>query len=217
MPVNHSALRLAMRTRLRSLSVCTTGTTTLAATTTGYSRVTGSFVTDGFRAGMEVTPAGFTANPVSVITAVTATTITVADARAAQGSAAGKSLTVALPTAQAWEDVKFQPTARVPFVIEQYLPGPAELVTLQPGGQVEYLPQYVVQVVTPDKTGGSAAYGYADALLRHFPVGLTLTASDGSVARVRGQPAPFSSQLIPYTDGAMVVTVSIPFRVHVSV
>lgn len=214
MPINHQAIKLAMRTRLRSLQVCTTGTTALAATTTGYTRVTGSFVADGFRAGMEVTPTGFTANPVSVITAVTATTMTVADARAAQGSASGRSLSVALPTAQAWEDVKFQPVAGKPFVIEQYLPGPAELLTLQPSGSVEYLPQYVVQVVTPAFTGGAASYGYADAILKHFPVGLVLTASDGSEARVRGQPAPFSSQLIPYTDGAMVVTVSIPFRVH---
>lgn len=203
-----------MRTRLRSLEVCTTGSMALAATTTGYTRLTGSFVADGFRAGMELTPAGFTANPVSTITAVTATTITVADARAAQGSASGRSLTVSLPAGQAWEDVKFQPVARQPFVIEQYLPGPGELITLQPSGSVEYLPQYVVQVVTPNLTGGAAAYGYADAILRHFPVGLVLTASDGTEARVRGQPAPFSSQLIPYTDGAMIVTISIPFRVH---
>lgn len=214
MAVKHSALRLAMRTRLRSLQVCTTGSMALAATTTGYTRLTGSFVDDGFRAGMEVTPSGFTANPVSVITAVTATTMTVTDARAAQGSAGSRSLTVALPATQAWEDVKIQPVAGKPFVIEQYLPGPAELLTLQPSGSVEILPQYVVQVVTPAFTGGAASYGYADAILQHFPVGLVLTASDGSKASVRGQPAPFASQLIPYTDGAMVVTVSIPFRVH---
>jgi hypothetical protein len=216
MPINHNALKLAMRTRLRSLQVCTTGSIALAATTTGYTRVTGSFVADGFRAGMEITPTGFTANPVSVITAVTASTLQVADTRAAQGSASGRSLSVALPLSQAWEDVKFQPVAGRPFVIEQYLPGPGELITLLPGGSVEYLPQYVVQVVTPAYTGGAASYGYADAILQHFPVGLVLIASDGSEARVRGQPAPFSSQLIPYTDGAMVVTVSIPFRVHIT-
>jgi hypothetical protein len=216
MPINHNALKLAMRTRLRSLQVCTTGSIALAATTTGYTRVTGSFVADGFRAGMEITPTGFTANPVSVITAVTASTLQVADTRAAQGSAGGRSLSVALPLSQAWEDVKFQPVAGRPFVIEQYLPGPGELITLLPGGSVEYLPQYVVQVVTPAYTGGAASYGYADAILQHFPVGLVLIASDGSEARVRGQPAPFSSQLIPYTDGAMVVTVSIPFRVHIT-
>jgi hypothetical protein len=205
-----------MRTRLRSLSVCTTGETNLAATATGYTRATGSFVADGFRAGMEVTPSGFSPNPVSTIVSVTATTLVVADARVAQGASNGRTLSVGLPSAQAWEDVRFQPTARQPFVIEQYLPGPGELVTLQPSGTVEYMPQYVVQVVTPNLTGGAAAYGYADAVLRHFPVGLVLIASDGAEARVRGQPAPFSSQMIPYTDGAMVVTVSIPFRVQIT-
>lgn len=216
MVVNHAAYRLALRGRLLTLSVCTTGSTTLTATTTGYTRASGSFVTDGFRAGMEVTPAGFTANPVSVITSVTDSAIVVADARAAQSSGSGRSLTVSLPTGQAWEDVKFQPVARRPFIIEQYLPGPAELITLQPSGSVEYLPQYVVQVVTPQFTGGSAAYAYADAILRHFPVGLVLTASDGAEVRVRGQPAPFASQMLPYTDGAMVLTVSIPARVHLT-
>ena len=216
MPVNNATIRLALRGRLLTLPVCTTGSTTLAATTTGYTRASGSFVADGFRAGMEVTPSGFTANPVSVITSVTASTITVADARAAQNSGAGRTLTVALPTGQAWEDVKFQPIARKPFIIEQYLPGPAELITLQPSGSVEYLPQYVVQVVTPQFTGGSAAYAYADAILRHFPVGLVLTASDGAEVRVRGQPAPFASQMLPYTDGSMVITVTIPARVHLT-
>ena len=216
MPINNATIRLALRSRLLTLSACTTGTTTLAATTTGYTRASGSFVADGFRAGMEVTPSGFSANPVSVITSVSALAITVADTRAVESASASRTLTVVLPTGQAWEDVKFQPVARKPFVIEQYLPGPAELITLQPSGSVEYLPQYVVQVVTPQFTGGSAAYAYADAILRHFPVGLVLTASDGAEVRVRGQPAPFASQMLPYTDGNMVITVSIPARVHLT-
>ncbi len=216
MAANHLDWRLACRTRLLSLSVCTTETVSLAATATGYTRSSGSFLTDGFRVGMEVTPAGFTANPVAVITGVTAQTMTVDTARAVESSASGRSLAVNLPSAAAWEDVKFQPVARKPFVIEQYLPGPGELITLKPSGSVEYLPQYVVQVVTPDLTGGAASYSYADAVLAHFPVGLVLTAADGATLRVRGQPAPFSSQLIPYTAGSMVVTISIPFRVHIS-
>jgi hypothetical protein len=88
------------------------------------------------------------------------------------------------------------------------------MLTLIPSGLVEYLPQYVVQFVTPDMTGGAAALRYADALLRHFPVGLTLTATDGAALRVRGTPAPFASQLLPYGAGAMVVTVTIPFRIN---
>lgn len=214
MPANHDYWKLAARGRLLTLSVATTGSTTLAATATGYTRSAGSFVDDGFRAGMEVTPSGFTANPVSTITAVTASTLTVADARAVQSSDAGRTLSVVLPAGRAWEDIKFSPVSRQPFIIEQYISGPAEMLTLIPSGLVEYLPQYVVQFVTPDMTGGAAALRYADALLRHFPVGLTLTATDGAVLRVRGTPAPFASQLLPYGAGAMVVTVTIPFRIN---
>jgi hypothetical protein len=50
---------LALRGRVLTLSVATTGTTSLAATATGYTRAAGSFVTDGFKPGMEVLAAGF--------------------------------------------------------------------------------------------------------------------------------------------------------------
>jgi hypothetical protein len=60
----------------------TTGGSTgnLGATSTGYTRVTGSFVTDGFTVGNTVSASGFTQsanNGTSTVTAVTATTLTV--------------------------------------------------------------------------------------------------------------------------------------------
>jgi hypothetical protein len=63
-----------------SAFVFTTGTATLQATATGYTRASGSFITDGFLVGLPITASGF-ANPAnngsSVITAVTATALTV--------------------------------------------------------------------------------------------------------------------------------------------
>jgi hypothetical protein len=75
----------------------TTGSATLAATTAGYTRTTGSFVTDGFFIGMPVSASGFTQsanNGASTVTNVTATTLTVAKAPAtvAEDAAAGRTV-----------------------------------------------------------------------------------------------------------------------------
>lgn len=63
-----------------SAFIFTTGTATLQATATGYSRSSGSFIADGFLEGLPITATGF-ANPAnngpSVITAVDTTTLTV--------------------------------------------------------------------------------------------------------------------------------------------
>jgi hypothetical protein len=75
----------------------TTGSATLAATATGYSRTTGSFITNGFAVGDEITASGFTTaanNGRSIVTAVTATDLTVTKAvpTVAEAAAAGRTL-----------------------------------------------------------------------------------------------------------------------------
>jgi uncharacterized protein DUF4397 len=67
-------------------------TTLLSATATGYSRATGSFVTDGYRVGQTITASGFTNaanNGRSVVTAVTATALTVTKTGGTVAEAAG--------------------------------------------------------------------------------------------------------------------------------
>jgi hypothetical protein len=75
----------------------TTGTVSLSATATGYARTAGSFVTDGFAVGQQVTASGFTNsanNGSSVVSAVTATALTVTKTpvTAAEATAAGRSI-----------------------------------------------------------------------------------------------------------------------------
>ncbi len=76
-----------------------TGSTTLAATATGYSRPAGDFIADGFRVGMPINATGFgiaTNNGPSTITAVTATDLTVTKPGtplAAEAAAAGRTIT----------------------------------------------------------------------------------------------------------------------------
>ena len=72
-----------------------TGSTDLAAIATGYTRSEGSFVTDGFTVGMNIYVTGFdsTANNGSkTVTAVTATTLTVAQVLFAEDEDGGRSI-----------------------------------------------------------------------------------------------------------------------------
>lgn len=74
-----------------------TPTTPLSATATGYARATGSFLTDGFAPGMQITAAGFTTaanNGRSTVVAVTATSLDVTKATptVVEAAGAGRSL-----------------------------------------------------------------------------------------------------------------------------
>jgi hypothetical protein len=65
---------------ITAVSIPDTGTTSLSATATGYARASGSFITNGFVVGQQITASGFTNaanNGRSTITAVTATALTV--------------------------------------------------------------------------------------------------------------------------------------------
>lgn len=70
----------------------TTGTTTISATATGFSRASGSFLTDGFAVGQTVTSSGFVGsgfNGKSIITAVSALTMDTTPLSGTHGVEAG--------------------------------------------------------------------------------------------------------------------------------
>lgn len=211
--ISHTAALIALRTQALTLSVCTTGSTTLTATTTGYLRADGgSFITDGFAVGMEITPSGFAANTVDTLTGVTATTLTTRNARASETSAASRTIAALLPALRAWENVDFTPTAGRWFVDEDYLPGPVEQITLGPLGSVETLPQYVLKLYGTANAGATALYKAADAVLGLFPPRKTLTLSTGDTIAVRTSPAPYRGQLLPAEAGWSLITVTVPLR-----
>lgn len=212
--ISHTAALIALRTQALTLSVATTGSTTLTATTTGYLRADGgSFLTDGFAVGMEITPSGFASNPVDVLTGVTATTLTTRTARASETSGSGRTIAVGLPALRAWENVDFTPTAGRWYVDEDYLPGPVEQQTFGGvGGEIETLPQYVLKLYGSANTGATALYKVADALLALFAPKRTLTLSTGDTVAVRTSPAPYRGQLLPSDTGWSLVTVTIPLR-----
>lgn len=183
----------------------------LAATTSGFTRTVGSFLTDGFAVGMEVTPTGFTTTTPGTITALTATTMTVTGTRTADSAAGGRTLAVDLPTVRAWENVDATPVVGAPWIEEAYLPGAADKPSVTSEGYVEVLPIYSITVRTPLGIGTAGILGYVDALLAHFAPSTPLTLTSGDGLTVRGRPAPTASPIVR-GEGWAACQVSIPLR-----
>lgn len=211
--IDHGAVLRAARAYARTLTVCTTGTTTLEATSTGYARASGSFLTDGFRVGMEVTPTGFPQTAVGVITAVSALALTIAGGRTVATSAGSRALAVKLPSIAAWTNLPRSRVTGQPFVEEEYLPGGAPFKqTLGPFGRLVFQPTYVLRLGVAQGTDHTASLAYADALCTHFAPTTPLTVS-GSTVYVRPDLGPFPSPVALTEDGWAVVTLSIPLQV----
>lgn len=228
--LDHLVSLLALRNRALTLASPTTGSTSLSVTTTGYARAAGSFITDGFAVGMEIAASGFTTaanNGAGVVTAVAAGTLTVdaytvtlgvtgytAASRtlATEAADVGRTISVGLPAMRAWENSVFVPVAGKPYVEEDYLPGPAEQITLGPLGEIEVLPQYILKLYGLAGKGITPLYKASDALLALFAPRTALTLSTGDVLRVRTNPAPYRSQLLPSEPGWSVVVVTVPLR-----
>jgi hypothetical protein len=225
--LSHNDYQKALRVKALTLAVCTTGSTTLASTTTGYTRSAGSFVTDGFKVGMEVTASGFSSNNgTGVISAVGALSMSVTGydvdtdgtvasrTFTAESAAAGRTIVVNMPALRAWENIKFVPHAEKPYVREQYLPGPTTQITLGATAQLEGLVTYVLQVFVPSNVGIGAASEYADALLTHFAPGTAITLSSGDYFAVRRDVAPFRGQLLQADSLHAVIPVTVPLRLR---
>ena len=222
--INHEEALFSLRTKLLTLSVATTGSTSLSATATGYERAAGSFVTDGFRVGMEVKGTSFVNaanNNAKTLTAVAAATLTCAGCTTE--TAGTRTLAVGLPATRVWsnseaEDADGAPSsvvAGIPYFTEQYLPGPMSRETLGSLAELEVLPQYIPRIHVPAGQGIAAAFKYADALLTLFAPNTTFTLStSSSVMRVRGDVAPFSGQLLQSEPGFAAVPITVPLRLR---
>jgi hypothetical protein len=210
--LDHLAAREAFRARLLTLVVATTGSTTLAATTTGFTRGSGSFLTDKFASGMEVTGDGFSdANEApALIDTVVALTMNVAGGRSVQVAAPGRTLTVGLPLIRQWHGTQ-TPEAIVrgtrPSVVEQWVPGATEDF----GAMID-TGFYSVTLNLPGNRGLAAMLRYLQAMRDLFYPGLTFTVNDDLV-RVTGSPAPSFSQPTTLENGYESSTLTVPWRV----
>lgn len=217
--IDHRANLLALRARLLGLSVCTTGAIALSATSTGYARAAGSFITDGFAVGMEVLASSFANgqnNGLSVITGVTALALIVNKVGGTVVETAGtRTLAVGLPSTRIWENVQAVPAQGSPYLEEEYTPGPAPVVTtLSPNGRILARPQYDLRIygVSNDQIG--APYRYADAILALFPPEQLIALSNGDFLHVRADVAPNRGSLRQDSPGYACVPISIPLRLY---
>jgi hypothetical protein len=214
--------RLACRGRLLSgFSVCSSSTGTLAATTSGYTRSDGgSFITDGFRPGMEFLTTGFAANGYRVVKGVTASTITTFDTLTAETSSSGRSLTVALPETRIWENQKptrsgviiEAPTAGRPYVDEQFVAATHRARTMgsTTTHRADETGMYVLNWYGVSGLGPDGIDDCAQAVLERFLPRTAITVGS-DVMRVSGETAPWADQIRPLSNGWSVVTVRIPW------
>lgn len=204
--------RESFRARLLTLVVATTGSTTLAATSTGFSRASGSFLTEKFTAGMELQPDGFSnANEVPAIIGGPVEALTlVVPGRTAQASAPNRTLTVGLPAIRQWHGTQ-TPEAVLrgtrPSVVEQWVPSPPE-----DNGAIIDTGFYAVTLNLPGNYGLAAILRYMQAMRDLFYPGWSFFV-DGDCVRVTGSPAPSFSQPITLENGYESSTLTVPWRV----
>ena len=213
-----STVDLAFRARLATLVVCTTGSMTLAATATGFSRTAGSFVLDGFSVGMELRPAGFPSNAPALIEAVSPLTLTVRGSSAPAAAASGRTLSVALPLFVIYENGPvFSPVQGRHFVELQNVEQPSELLSFPAqGGTREDRGIFVVRWYGIAGMGKLGLERCTDAVKSLFSSGSAFAAGDGSFVRVRGDTGPSASQLQSRPAGFALIAVSIPWRRYAS-
>lgn len=191
--ISHTSYQLALRTRLLTLSVCTSGLTTLTPTATGYVRAAGSFLDDGFAVGLEIQPSRFKDNTPDTIVSVVEKEIITQNGRTAEKATLG-SLTVGLPSLRSWENVAFNPQSNHPYIDEQYLHGPAAIQHDGSVGLFELTPMYVITVYVPSNAGMLASGRYGDALLSLFAPDTVMRLANGDLVRVRADVAPAPTQ-----------------------
>lgn len=226
--VDEDALTLACRNRALSLVVCTTGAQALSATATGYARASGSFLTDGFRDGMEFSAAGFATsgnNGVRVIESVSALSITTkGDAGrypsegigaipqpTAEAPAAARTLLVGAPIGRAFDNKKFTPVAGRPYIEEDFVPGTSTLLGSKNGGYVYEEGLYIWKWYGLEGKGEGGIRRPANAIKALFAPGTVLFAN-GIPVRVRGDASVKTSQILPQTNGWAICTATIPWR-----
>lgn len=214
--LDHELVLLAMRANLLTAVAAETGVMTLAATVDGYTRTAGSFITDGFCAGMEVVPDGFADNTVANIESVTALKITIDAARPAESEAGSRSLTVGMPVLRAWENVENQRIAGRWYLREEYIPGAGEVIGVGPTSKVEYIPLYILHVEGLADVDVTALFRVVQSILDAFPPMLAIVLDNNDIVRVRTMPAPYASQILSRNTGAPESVVTIPLVARTS-
>jgi hypothetical protein len=221
--IDETATTLALRNRALAVVVATTGVTSIAATSTGFTRAAGSFVTDGFAVGMELLAAGFATagnNGYKVVTSVSALALGVASLTTMATEAAGgnESLIAGLPEGRAFDNVAFDPQsfAGRPYVEEDFLPGPSGLLGQRNGGLVTETGLYVLKLYGLSGKDVAAIRKTINALKALYAIGTQLTAGAhvlhvGTLNAGPTSGGPYAGQILPQGDGRSVCALTVPW------
>lgn len=221
--IGNTEIQSALRTYLKTLSVCEATEVdevtplTLGATANGYTRTDGgSFLTDGFKKGMEVLGAGFSAsanNGSKMITAVSESLLSCAGC-VTEAASEGPSLEVGLPSTRMWENVGGSRTVGVSHVEEEFLPGPSSADAAP--NDVEKRPMYIVKVLVPARTDIDADGAYADAIIQHFQPKVNITIGSHHL-RGRADQVAYAGQRNNAIPGFSMIPVTIPLRIRTQI
>lgn len=214
--IDHAATHIALRNLALAAVAATTGTTSLGATGTTFTRSSGSFVTDGFAVGMEVVGVGFSTanNAPAVVRNVAALSMTVDRTLATQSGAGSRSLSAGVPALRASENVAFASdvTGR-PYWREDFVPATRRTVTY--GGRTDSLEEetglYVGKLYGLAGLGVTGIRSLARAILLQFTPGTDLSVGS-SIVWIRGNPAPWPGQITPTDTGHAYITITVPWR-----
>lgn len=231
----------ALRNRALTLTVCTTGAVSLSAAATGFARTTGSFVTDGFKIGMEIVSSGFSTsvnNGVGVISYVAPDGKSIAvsmfvltypsgvqtvtrPATVVEAESAGRAIAARLYSMRAWENVAFTPVPTIPYAEEDFGPGGGGLIGFPADGSslledgVWFLRLCGLDGSVLPNVGSSALRKTGDALKRLFTPGTKLFLPGGGALLIRGmpgEPAVSAGQIITRGDGRAICPVAVPWK-----
>jgi hypothetical protein len=208
--LDHALARAALRTRALTTVVATTGSATLAASAAGYTRTTGSFLTDGFSVGMEVVPTGFTQTTPGIISAITATLLTISGGRTVQTSGSGRTLAVGIPAMRAYQNVPFTPDPQRPYIVEGFEPLPMRVTTIaRAHGKLEEIVLSVWNWYGIAGVGTEAIDRGVDAFIAKFTPGTHLSLSNGTALQMAGTVGRSGLRAI---DSWIVCTITIQCR-----
>lgn len=170
-------LRSAFRERLLSLVLADTASQALSVAGATYSRAVGSFIADGFAVGDEIVATGFgTAgnNGRALITALTASAMTVDRTLVAEGAGAGRRIVAGLPSGRAWEGREFNQQIGQPWLRESFRPLVSAPRALGAGGTIEHRMTGNLSFFYPAKRGTLAVERMAGAVMDLLAPGTSL-------------------------------------------
>lgn len=222
--------QMAVRGKLLSLAVTTTGNISMSASARGgdqgrsaFIRAAGDFRAAKLRVGMEAVAAGFAAQagynngPATILAiSVDGTIVTVDRDLIDEAAATPRSLAVGLPALRAWENRSFDEakTDRRPYVDEQYIPGPGNQVGCGPQGYLYKNPTYFTTLYIPRGVGIGADSRYGDAIEVLFAPGTPIAIpGHNEPLRVRRDVDPVKGQRQFAVDGYVTIQFEIPLEI----